>query len=158
MYYDANNLYGWSMIQNLSTGDYKWEDVNIWNVDKIMSINENSTTGYIFDVDLEYPKELHDLHNHYPLCPERKLIKSDWLSTYQKELKTKLNVSDDHVEKLVTDLYDKNGYVTHYRNLQLYLQLGLKLKKINKVLSFTQEPLLKDYITSNSLLRQLVRG
>ena len=75
-----------------------------------------------------------------------------------KELKSKLKISDDHVEKLVTDLCDKNGYVTYYRNLQLYLQLGLKLKKINKVLSFTQEPLLKDYINSNSLLRQKAKA
>ena len=158
MYYDANNLYGWSMIQNLAIGNYKWENVNEWNQERIMNIDTNNETGYIFEVDLEYPKELHDIHNHYPLCPERKLVISDWLSDYQKSLKEKLKIKDDSVEKLITDLSDKYNYRTHYRNLQLYLKLGLRLKKINKVLAFTQKPLLKDYITSNSLLRQKAKA
>ena len=158
MYYDANNLYGWSMIQNLAIGNYKWDDVTLWNEEKIQNINNDSETGYIFEVDLEYPKEIHDLHNHYPLCPERKLVKTEWLSEYQKGLKEKLNIQNDHVEKLITDLTDKKNYRTHYRNLQLYLQLGLILKKIHKVLSFKQTPLLKDYITGNSILRQKAKA
>ena len=158
VYLDANNLYGSSMIQKLAVGNYKWEDANLWNESRIKNINEDGETGYIFEVDLEYPTELHDLHNHYPLCPERKLVKTEMLSDYQFALKKKLKISDDHVEKLITDLHDKYNYRVYYKNLQLYLQLGLRLKKIHKVLSFTHEAILKDYINSNSFLRQQAKA
>ena len=99
MYYDANNLYGWAMVQLLCDGGYKWEDVNNWNEEKIMNIGVNETRGYIFEVDLEYPESLHDLHNGYPLAPEKKIIKNDMLSPFQKSLMKKLDISNDSVEK-----------------------------------------------------------
>ena len=90
----------------------------------------------------------------------RKLIKTEQVSTFQKTLKEKLNVHDDHVEKLVTDLTDKEKYFIHYKNLQLCLQLGMKIKdnKIHKVLSYKAEAWLKDYIQSNSELRQYAKS
>ena len=154
MYYDANNLYGWAMNQQLAVGNFKWESTMNWNTERIMNIDAENSTGYIFEVDLEYPKEIHDLHNHYPLCPERKLVKTEWLSDYQQAFKKKLSITNDHVEKLVSDLTNKYKYTVHYRNLQLYLSLGMKLLNVHKVLSYKQEPLLKEYITSNSILRQ----
>ena len=104
-----------------------------------MKINDDDSRGYIFEVDLEYPKEIHDKHNQYPLCPERKKVCTKWLSPFQKQLKDKLKISNDQVEKLITDLSDKNNYTLHYKNLQLYLQLGMKLKNINKCLSYDSE-------------------
>ena len=72
MYLDANNLYGWAMNQKLSVGCYKWENIEEWNEERIMNITDDDERGYIFEVDLEYPKEIHDRHNLYPLCPEKK--------------------------------------------------------------------------------------
>ena len=115
--------------------------------------NWNDERGYILEVDLEYPKEIHDYHNSYPLCPERKLIKTSMLSKFQLHLKDKLNISSDHVEKLICDLTDKTHYKVHYRNLQLYLQLGMILKCVHRVLSYAQREWLKDYIVGNSTLR-----
>jgi len=158
MYLDANNLYGWAMMQKLATGGYAWENVNDWNEEKIMKIDDNDKRGYIFNVDLEYPAEIHDKHNLYPLCPERKKVCTKWLSPFQKQLKDKLKIADDQVEKLITDLSDKNNYTLHYKNLQLYLQLGMKLIKINKCLSYNSEAWLKDYIVDNSLLRQKAKA
>ena len=71
MYWDANNLYGWGMIQNLAVSDFKFlsnKEINRFNLD---SISENSPIGYILEVDLEYCKKLHDSHSDYPLCPEK---------------------------------------------------------------------------------------
>ena len=85
-------------------------------------------------------------------------MRSEWLSNYQKEIKNKLHINDDHVDKLITDLTDKSHYILHYKNLQLYIQLGMKLNKIRKCLSYKSEAWLKDYITSNSVLRQKAKA
>jgi hypothetical protein len=69
-------------------------------------------------VDLEYPKELHDLHNDYPLAPERKLVSSDMLSPYAKGLQAKFGIGDDSVAKLVPNLQNKYSYVADIRNAQ----------------------------------------
>jgi hypothetical protein len=91
--------------------------------------------GYIFQVDLEYPKELHEKHNDYPLAVESLCVDETELSPYQNALKDKVPSSIGKVKKLIGTLKDKINYVIHYRNLQLYLSLGLKLKKITKLLS-----------------------
>ena len=49
---------------------------------KIMNIKNISSTGYVLEVDLEYPQELHDIHNDYPLAPEKINIPKEWLSKY----------------------------------------------------------------------------
>ena len=82
IYLDMNNLYGQAMNQYLPYADSKW----VRNIDKIkqklMNIKSNSSTGYILEVDLEYPQELHDIHNDYPLEPEKINIPKEWLSDY----------------------------------------------------------------------------
>ncbi|GFY78920.1 uncharacterized protein TNIN_96261 [Trichonephila inaurata madagascariensis] len=67
IYLDANNLYGWAMSQHLPTHDFSWTDEDV----NFMDVPNDSDIGYIFEVDLEYPDELHDLHNCYPLAPEK---------------------------------------------------------------------------------------
>ena len=67
MYWDANNLYGWTMIQNLAVSDFKFlsnKEINRFNLD---SISESSSVGYILVVDLEYCKKIHYSHSDYPL-------------------------------------------------------------------------------------------
>ena len=81
--------------------------------------------GYFFEVDLEYPQELHDLHDAYPLAPEHVEIKEDMLSLYQKKLAQDSGIKIGGT-KLCLTLQDKKGYICHYRNLKLYLELGLK--------------------------------
>jgi hypothetical protein len=84
-YLDANNLYGWAMIQDLPINDFKWSEER--------DIHTLIKQGSCFvKVDLEYPEELHDLHNDYPLAPERKLVSSDMLSPYAKGLQAKLGI------------------------------------------------------------------
>ena len=124
-YLDANNLYGWAMMKPLPVGDFKWmnkEELENW-----------MDYPCVLEVDLEYPGELHDLHNDYPLAPERLKI--------------------NKVEKLIPNLWDKEKYVLHCQNLKLYLNLGLKLKHIYRGIKFREEPWMKSYIELNTDLR-----
>ena len=146
MYLDANNLYGWAMSQYLPTGNFKWmSDKEIKRID-LGKYKADGKKGLILEVDLEYPQELHDLHNDYPIAPEKVKVSSGMLSEYCKKIADKYNISIGLVSKLVPMLRDKKEYVLHYRNLQLYLDLGLKIKKVHRVLKFNQSPWLKQYI------------
>ena len=134
-YLDANNLYGWAMKQKLPTHKFEWmtnkEIENIFN-NQIVQVWEK--TPCILEVDLSYPEELHDLHNDYPLCPER--------------------VECNHgVKKLIPNLRDKNNYVIHYKNLMQCLSLGMELKKIHRGIKFIESDFMKSYIDKNTILR-----
>ena len=78
-----NNLYGWAMSEYLPYEEFAW----LKNVDEfdVMSISEKSLIGYFFEVDLQYPDELHELYNDYPLAPEKLAVSSDMLSKYCKK-------------------------------------------------------------------------
>ena len=125
MYLDANNLYGWAMSKPLPTHGFKWMKVNeleIWE-----------KLPCILEVDLECPKNLHDLHNDYPLAPEQIVV--------------------NKVSKLIPNLGDKKKYVLHYENLKQYLKLGLKLTHIHRGIKFEESPWLEKYISLNTKLR-----
>ena len=127
-------------------GSVKKKLINlIW----ILSISENSSIGYFLEVDLEYPSELHHFHNDYPLAPEKLEISSDMLSKYCSDIADKYGIKVGGVSKLVPNLRDKK-YIVHYRNLQLYLSLGMKLSKIHRVIKFKQSSWLKEYIDFNT--------
>ena len=83
-YLDMNNLYGWAMSEHLPYKEFNW----LKNIDEfdVMSISEKSPIGYLLQVDLKYPNELHEVHNDYPLAPQKHAISSDTLSKYCKKL------------------------------------------------------------------------
>ena len=154
MYLDANNLYGWAMSQYLPTSGFKWLKQNkIDNLD-LGKYNEQSKKGLILEVDLEYPNKLHDIHNDYPLAPEKIKVTENMLSNYCKKIADKYNISTGLVHKLIPTLSKKEKYVLHYRNLQLYINLGLKVSKVHRVLEFNQSPWLKQYIDYNTEKRK----
>ena len=153
LYLDANNLYGWAMSQPLPTGGFRWVEDCDGLVGTIQDQPADGPEGFILEVDLEYPQELHDEHNAYPLAPERMVVQKEWMSEYQHGLLGK-GMASAEVEKLVPNLRDKNHYVLHYRNLQLYLGLGMKLKKVHRALRFEQSPWMEPYIRMNTELRK----
>ena len=110
------------------------------NVDElnIMSINEKNDVGYILEVDFKYPKELHELHNDYPIAPEKLAVTNDILANYCKSIADKYEIKVGDIKKLIPNLGNKNKYIVHYRNLQLYLSLRMKLTNIHRVLQFKQ--------------------
>ena len=75
------------------------------------------------------------------------------LSSYCEPIREKFNISIGQVHKLIPTLNKKEKYVLHYRNLQLYTDLGLKVKKVHRVLEFNQSPWLKQYTDFNAQKR-----
>ena len=122
-YLDANNLYGWAMSKPLPTGNFKW----------MKNFNDWRNRPCIQEVDLVFSKELHDLHNEYPLAPE--------------------SLKVGNVDKLIPNLMNKERYVLHRDNMLLYESLGLKISKIHRGITFTESPWLKKYIDLNTGLR-----
>ena len=119
-------------------------------------MKDDDSRGAFLCVDLEYPPEIHDEHNDFPLCPERMQIPKEWISPYQREL-----LPDDKYiscEKLVPNLRDKKKYWIHYRNLQFALNHGLNLKAIHKVIEFEQEAWMEPYIAFNTEKRKLAKS
>ena len=130
IYLDANNLYGWGMSQNLPTHDFEYmtkKNDKIWK-----------DIPCILEVDLEYPQELHDLHNDYPLAPEHLEING--------------------TTKLIPNLYNKKNYIIHHETLKLYLDLGMKLTKIHRGIKFNESPWMKVYIELNTKLRSQAKN
>ena len=150
IYQNMNNLYGWAMSQYLPTGGFRWMNDDETKQIDLTKYKADGKKGLILEVDLEYPQELHDLHNDYPVCPEKVKVSNDMLSGYCKKIAEKYKISIGLVSKLIPTLRDKKEYVLHYRNLQLYLDLGLKIKKVHRVLEFNQSPWLKQYIDFNT--------
>ena len=106
--------------------------------------------GYILEVDLKYPSHLHDKHNLYPLAPEKMKVTKSMLSPYLLSLLEKQGINyKSSTEKLVPNLYDKEKYVVHYKTLQLYVQLGLKVKKVHRAIRFVEKAWVKPYVDFN---------
>ena len=148
MYLDANNLYGWAMSRPLPSGNFKW--VTEKRYKKLIT---RGKTNFILECDLEYPEELHALHDDYPLAPEKIVIPDEWLSKYSLHIKNKFEIPKSNVRKLVPTLLKKQNYVLHHNNLELYTQLGLKVSKIHRILTFDESPWLKKYIDFNTQKR-----
>ena len=112
-------------VKKLQTSGFKWmtdDELDDW---KHLSC--------IIEVDLEYPEDLHELHNDYPLAPEC--------------------VKIGNVEKLMPNQNNKTNYVVHYENLKLYQSLGLKITKIHRDIKFKESAWLEEYINLNTELR-----
>ena len=138
------------MIQCLPVGNFRWLTDNEISKMDLGKYKEDSDKGLILKVDLHYPQSLHNDHSEYPLACKKVKVTNSMLSKYCKRIAEKFNIKCSLVSKLVPTLFDKERYITHYRNLQLYLDLGLKIKKVHRVLEFNQSPWLKKYINFNT--------
>ena len=134
---DANNLYGWAMLQKLPVGNFEWiekDDISKFDETFIKKYDENSDKGYIFEVDVQYPKNLHMLQSDLPFLPERMKI--------------------NKCTKLICSTQNKENYVVHVRALKQALNHGLKLTKVHRIIQFDQEDWLKQYIDMNTESRK----
>ncbi|XP_064488299.1 uncharacterized protein LOC135400385 [Ornithodoros turicata] len=154
-YIDVNGLYGSVMRESLPYGGFQWlTKEEIENLD-ITRIPHDASIGYFLEVDLLYDQEIHDRHSDLPVAPEKMSIPYDLLSDYQKQLMEKFGLPSKAIEpKLLLTLFNKEKYFLHYRNLQLYMQLGLEVTKVHRVLKFNQKPFLRDYVDFNRELRK----
>ena len=146
-YLNANNRYGWTMSKKLPVNGFKWFDTSETSAfacsnkiyeDFIKNYNENNDKGYILEVDVKYPKRLHQLHSDLPFLSERMEV--------------------NKCKKLVCNLFNKKKYVVHINTLKQALNHGLKLKKIHRVIKFNQKEWLKPYIDMNTELRKAAKN
>ena len=126
-----------AMSQKIPVNDFKWvkqEELSKFNEDFIKNYDENGNRGYFLEVDIDYPKELFDLHKDLPFLSVSKKV--------------------NKLEKLICDIEDKKKYVIHIRDLKQALNHGLRLKKVHRIIQFTQKAWLKAYIDMNTELRK----
>ena len=156
-YLDVNNLYGHAMNSLLPKSNFEFIEDNEYRKLDWANIDTESDTGYILEVDLKYPQELHNLHNDMPLAPVKRKVLNSELGKYQSDLLEQMSdrgYKRIPTEKLLTTLEPKNKYILHFKNLKLYLKLGMKLKNIHRVLKFKQSRYLKKYIELNMKFRK----
>lgn len=128
------------MCESMPLCDFKWRASTAEMMRIIRNTEDNSTHGYILEVDLEYPVKLHDLHQSYPLCAEHKIPPNS--------LK---HISNN--KKLLLTLENKEKYIIHYRMLKFVLSHGLILRKVHRILEFVQSTWIKPYIELNTIER-----
>ena len=121
IYLDWNNLYDYAMSKFLLTNGFEWIDPKEFDLNKYTS---NSPKGCVLEVDLEYSKELRELHNDYRLAPYKIEIKREMFTNYQLKIADLYNIPNDNVKNLVPNFFDKEKHVIHYENLQLRIRTG----------------------------------
>ena len=156
---NANNLYGGIMEKfPLPLGDFELFDKSEWTdndaqetLQRILKPPDDDDTGFIVEVDFSYPDHLHDLHSDFPLAPTKEAIDESWLSQYQSDFLDEMQIEKPpKVRKLNQTLFDKNNYTLHYQTLKLYVELGLVVTKLHRVLSFKQDKWLAPYVRLNT--------
>ena len=128
------------MSQKLPVRNFEWienGDISKFNEDFIKNYDENSDKGYIFEVDVKYPK-IRMLHSDLAFLPERMKI--------------------NKCTKLTCTIQKKENYIIHIRALKQAINHGLKLKKVHKVIEFDQGAWLKPYINMNTDLRKQAKN
>ena len=127
------------MSQKLSVNGFNWiKDVTEIDKKFIKNYDGDSDKGYILEVDVKYPRKLHDLHSDLPFLPKKMKI--------------------DQCKKLVCNLRNKKKYVVHIRSLKQALNHRLKLKKVHRIIEFNQEAWLETYIDMNAELRKIAKN
>ena len=106
---------------------------------EILNRPDDAQVGYFVEVDLSYPAHLHYDHRDFPFAPTKDFVEDAWLSDYQIELNEQHNLRTSKVNKLLQILFDEEKYVVHYKLLNIYVDLGLIVKKLKRVLQFRQE-------------------
>jgi hypothetical protein len=142
-------------MSKLPIGELKWLEKEEYEHIDWMVINTNKKVGYMLEVDLEYPSELHELHNDFPLAPESIELTFKNLSPYAKKSLLECGGSKKFKDiKLSATFHTRKNYILHFKNLKLYLSLGMKLKNIHRVLSFKQKKFIAPFIQKCTEERQ----
>ena len=155
LYIDANNLYGWAMSQYLPTSEFEKLDFpEEYELEQIVEdlrfIPDNNEYGYFIECDLEYPAEIKEKTENFPLCPYQTKADPNLFSEYMNSVK---QPNYKPTEKLMCDLTNKYNYMMHYRMFKFYTNLGMKVTKIHTIYRFKQSLWLEKYINHTTQKR-----
>jgi len=149
---DINNLYGHGLQGPLPINGFRWltpKEIKVFDLKQ----DPDAKSFHILEVDLEYPSNVHDAHSCYPMAVEKRSVSTEELSPYNVKFLKKHNLEHPSIEKLIPDLKDKSHYVCSLKNLQFYINHGMVLKKVHKVLTANQEPWMRPFIEFNTARR-----
>eukprot|EP00873_Tetraselmis_striata_P014085 jgi/Tetstr1/434349/TSEL_023455.t1 len=147
-YLDANNLYGWAMMQYLPCSGFTWAPQ--MTLEEVLAGDWDGARGCSVEVDLEYPTDLHDAHSDLPLAPEK--LKLGWEDASPTARAFKPDGCAPH-EKLVSHFRPRRNYVCDARLLQFYVGKGLRVTKLHKAMVCQQAQVLAPWIEKNTKLR-----
>jgi len=158
---DANNLYGCAMVRLLPTGDFQWmDDSEMRDLENALTLGTliplelgESERGMTLEVDLHYPDELHDLHNDLPLCPENIVPKQEWLSPDQIKMQEMYNLPPPKDKKLIAHFFPREKIVLHWYVLKLYMELGMQVTKVHRVITYKHSTWLREWVMENAKKR-----
>ena len=163
LYIDANNLYGHALSAKLPYKDFAWltdSELDALSQPGVLrNMDVEGDIGYLLEVDLTYPPEIHDMSRDFPFCPEKLKVNSNHLSDFMIGQLSDLGHNKVNTyEKLLLTQWDKPGYVVHFKMLKFYLRQGMQLGKIVRGLKFRQDFIFEKYISYNSNKRSLVKN
>ena len=147
VYGDMNNLYGWSLSQNLPTGDFIEIKNTRSRIKTIFRTRDNDEHGFSIECDLEYPSSIHERTKYFPFLRKRKTIKLDDFSPYLMKNKPE---KYKPTEKLIMNQTNQQRYFLHYRDLKFYVSHGIRFVKVHTVCKFKQSPWLAKYIKTDT--------
>ena len=148
-----NNLYGKAMMSYLPYKGFKWISIKGEHINQVLNKKDNRKHGYILKVDMYLPDELHNQQSDFPMVPEKLTVKENMLSKQQIEMMKKFNIKIGTTKKLIPNLFPKEKYVVHLKNLKYYLRNGWILTKVYDILEFKQSKWMKPYIEFNTQKR-----
>jgi hypothetical protein len=152
LYIDYNALYSFCMTQCLPIDNFTF--LTPKDIEEVMEFifdhPPDAPIGYVLEVDLLVPDEIHDRTSDYPLAPDHMSVPVEMLSPYTTQVLDNLDLLKHHeqskIRKLIPSLLKKEKYIVHYRNLQFYVRQGLKVEKVYRIISFNQSPWMKGYV------------
>ena len=154
------------MCKKLPLNGCKWANVKDFDSDFIKNYDDNSDKGYLLEVDVEYPKELHSTHRDFTFLPEKRhklhkefkhKVTNEIEKAHRKVYKI-FNITHEPENKLIATIQDKKKYAVNISSLKLALKHGLCLKKVYRVIEYNQSDWLKPYIDKNTALRKLAKN
>ena len=165
-YYDQNNLYGSSLSKPLPHSEFSWlnqDELEYYsNPSNILKIPDEGDWGYYFEVDLIYPNSIKNKTADFPLAPESGEVTEDMFSPFMSQFHNNLTECGQPrykpCRKLLLTQYDKKNYLVHFCILKFYLEMGMLLKSVHRIIKFRQKAFLKPYIDSNSQKRALAQN
>ena len=160
-YYDQNNLYGSALSKPLPHSKFNWLDEtelqHFSNPSNITALADDGDWGYYFEVDLIYPNNIKTKTSDFPLAPESGEVTLEMFSNFMKEFHKDLQKCGQPkfkpCRKLLLTQFDKEKYLVHFAILKFYLNMGMILTKVHRVIKFRQKPFFKLYIDTNSQKR-----
>ena len=148
LYIDANNLYGHALSMPLPQRDFQFveeEGERDPLVRELSTMDTTGPTGFVAELDLFIPPQLHDQLDDLLLAPEKMKVSKEWMTPHMKGM---LGEGRFHfTEKLLLTHLPKSHYVIHFALLQFYLNMGAIVTRVHRVVTFQQSAFFQPYIS-----------